>query len=104
MPLNEYELTVIIRPDLDDAAIQAIVEKLESVVSESDGTVLTRDDWGKRKMAYAIERHLKGHYFLLNFASGADLLVELERRMRNEDAIIRFMAVRVGSAIDLEAR
>ena len=92
---NEYELTVIIRPDLDDPATYGLIEKLEGVIQDGEGTLLDRDDWGKRKLAYAIDRHLKGHYVLLDFASGPGLVYELERRMRNEDAILRFLTVRV---------
>ena len=101
---NEYELTVIIRPDLDDAATAETIDNVEAVIQAGGGKLLDRDDWGKRKLAYAIDRHLKGHYVLIDFASGPELVAELERRMRNSDAIIRFLTVRIGEQIDLEAR
>jgi small subunit ribosomal protein S6 len=101
---NEYELTVIFRPDLDDAATAAGIEKVESIITENEGTLLLRDDWGKRKLAYGIKKHLKGHYVLLTFAAPAALITELERRMRLDDSILRFLTVQTGHHIDLDER
>ena len=104
MSVNEYELTVIVRPDLDDAATYAIFDKLEEILAEGGGQLLHRDDWGKRKLAYAISRHLKGHYALICFLSEPTLISEFERRMRNIDSVLRFLTVKVGDAVDVEAR
>lgn len=104
MLLHEYETTLIIRPDLDDPSTYGIVERIESTIAENGGTLLIRDDWGKRKLAYAIDRHLKGHYVLLNFLAPADLVSELERRIRITDGIIRFLTVRIADAVDMETR
>ena len=103
MIFNEYETVVIIRPDLDDSVTYAIIEKLESVIASNEGNLLDRDDWGKRKMAYAIRNHLKGHYCLLRHASPADLVDELERRIRIEDDVIRFLTVKQDDDVDVEA-
>lgn len=104
MLLHEYETTLIIRPDLDDPSTYGIVERIESALAENGGTLLIRDDWGKRKLAYAIDRHLKGHYILLNFLAPAELVSELERRIRITDGIIRFLTVRIADAVDMETR
>lgn len=101
---NEYELVLIIRPDMDDAPIYDIVTKLEAVITENGGHLLTRDDWGKRKLAYPIDKHQKGHYFLVNFLSPSELVKELERRVRNIDDVIRFLTVNKFDEVDVEPR
>lgn len=101
---NEYETVIILRPDLDDSATYGIVEKLEAVVADNGGHLLIRDDWGKRKLAYPIAKHLKGHYVLLSHLAPPDLVTELERRIRIEDSIIRFLTVKLGDAVDVPVR
>jgi len=66
--------------------------------------VLERDDWGKRKLAYLIRKHAKGHYVLLRVASNPSSILEIERRMRLDDRIIRFLTVNVADDIDVETR
>ena len=104
MQNHEYELMLIIRPDLEDSDTTGLVEKVEGILTDNDATLLLRDDWGKRKMAYAIKNHLKGHYVLLMFASPATTITEVERRLRNEEPVIRFLTVRVGEDVDVAER
>ncbi len=101
---HEYETTVIIRPDLDDADTVGILERLESVITTEGGHLLLRDDWGKKKMAYIIQNHQKGHYTLLSHLSPASLVTELERNIRNEDRVIRFMTVLMDRDVDVSNR
>lgn len=104
MLLNEYETVVIVRPDLDDAETFEILDGLDGVITEHAGHVLLRDDWGKRKLAYPIKRHLKGHYFVVNYLAPNDLVIEYERKIRIEDRIIRFLTVKLGDAVDVPVR
>lgn len=101
---HEYETVVIVRPDLDDADTLAIFERFEKVITDNGGHVLLRDDWGKRKLAYTIEKQTKGHYVLLNHLSPAEIIAELERIIRNEDRVIRFMTVLLDQAVDVPER
>jgi small subunit ribosomal protein S6 len=104
MLTHEYETVVIFRPDLDDAVTKDHVEKLESVIAENSGTLLLKDEWGKRKLAYPIANHLKGHYVLYNFLGPASSVAEIERRIRINDNIIRFMTVKLDENVDIPAR
>ena len=104
MILHEYELVTIFRPDLEDAALKADVEKIEGVVSENGGTLLITDDWGKRKLAYPVRKHQKGHYVLVSFLSAPTLITELERNLRIMEPVIRFLTSKVGDDVDIEAR
>lgn len=101
---HEYETILILRPELDEGAIGTIVEKLEGVVTSGEGHILDRDDWGKRKLAYPIEKQLKGHYIRMNYLSTTDIIAEIERRIRIEDGIVRFMTVRLANAVDVSTR
>lgn len=102
--LHEYETMIVIRPDLDDAITTGIVEKLEGVVTDKQGTILLRDDWGKRKLTYPIAKQQKGHYVMLNYLVGPDVILELERRIRIDDNILRFLTVKVAEAVDVPTR
>lgn len=104
MLLNEYETVLVIRPDLDDAATYATIEKFEGVIADQGGHMLIRDDWGKRKLAYPINRHLKGHYALLEHLAPAELIDELERLVRIDDSVLRFLTVKTADAVDVPGR
>ena len=104
MTINEYELTLILRPDLDEATTTGILDKFESLITDSEGTLLVRDDWGQRKMAYEIQDHQKGRYVLEKFLASPTLISELERRIRLEERIIRFLTVRKPGSVDVDAR
>jgi small subunit ribosomal protein S6 len=101
---NEYETVVITRPDLDDADTDGIIEKLETVIAENGGHLLIRDDWGKRKLAYPIRKHQKGHYTLISHLAPTPLVSELERNIRIEDRVIRFLTIRIADAVDVPVR
>ena len=102
--LHEYETTLILRSDLDAAEATGTIERFESSLGENDATLLVRDDWGKRKMAYPIKKSSKGHYVLFSFLSQAHQIEELERRLRLAERGIRFLTVRVADSVDVPAR
>ena len=101
---HEYEIVFILRPDLDEATVVACIEDYEALINDNDGSVLLRDDWGQRKLAYPIKRHLKGHYVLVTFLAPATLVAELERRIRINDKVLRFLTVKVADQVDVAAR
>ena len=102
MIINEYETTYITRPDLPEDMQTAVFEKLLGVIKKYNGELFVHDDWGRRKLAYPIKKHNHGHYVYLNYTGPADLPQELERIIRLDDQILRFLTVRLGSNISLE--
>lgn len=102
--LNEYETVIVIRPDLDDGQTYGIVDGLEEVITGNGGHLLIRDDWGKRKLAYAVQRHQKGHYVLQSYIAPPALVSEYERKIRIEDNIIRFLTVKIADSVDVPER
>jgi len=103
--VREYELIYIIQPDATEereAEIHAIVD---GCVSRGEGTHLLRDDWGKRKLAYEIRKFQKGHYFQVNFLGDGAFVPELERQLRLDVDLLRFLTVLADeSVMDVEAR
>ena len=92
--MNSYELLYILNNDLADEAKDAVIEKLNAVVTGNGGTVDNVDKWGTRRLAYPINYKNEGYYVLVNFTAGATLPDELERVMRITDAVVRFMIVK----------
>ena len=92
--MNSYELLYIIDNDLSDEGKEAIVNKINAVVTDNGGTVDGIDKWGTRKFAYAINYKTEGYYVLVNFSAPATLPDEVERVLRITDGVIRFMVVK----------
>lgn len=91
--MNNYELLYIIDNDLAEEAKEALIAKLNGVVTDNGGSVETVDKWGTRKLAYPINFKNEGYYVLVNFTAPATLPSELERVMRITDGVVRFMVV-----------
>ena len=87
MVRNQYEtIFVLSTKTLDDAAIEAAVEKFKNVITENGGNVESVDLWGKRKLAYPINYETEGYYVLVNFESEPTLPAELERDVYKRQA------------------
>lgn len=98
--MADYELVVIIDPALSDEQIQEEVETLKSLVSEYGGELKKVDSWGKRKLAYQINKKREGFYVLLRFAieESSRLIDEINRRLKMAEKIIRHMVVKTPRA------
>ncbi len=92
--MNNYELLYIINNDLADEAKEALIAKLNGVVTENGGSVESVEKWGTKKLAYPINFKNEGYYVLVNFTAEATLPSELERIMRISDSVERFMVVK----------
>jgi small subunit ribosomal protein S6 len=101
---HEYDTIILVRRDIEDAAVYALAEKVEASLKGGEGHILDRDDWGKRKLAYPIAKHQKAHFIRMNYLSPALLVAEVERRIRNEENVVRFMTVRLANSVDVPAR
>jgi small subunit ribosomal protein S6 len=101
---HEYETCVVLRPDMDDAVTDATFDKLEDVIDKNGGSLLFRDDWGKRRMAYDVQGHQRGHYAFLHHLAPPSLIEELERNIRIEESVLRFLTVKIIDDVDVELR
>ena len=87
-----YELVMILKPDLGEEATAALIEKFKSLV-EQRGTVAEVDEWGKRHLAYPIDDITEGYYVLMTFTADPALPAELDRQMRINDNVMRSLIV-----------
>jgi small subunit ribosomal protein S6 len=90
--MRKYEVMYIIRTDLEEAAIQATVEKFQGIITNG-GEITKHNVMGKRRLAYEINKNRDGVYVLTNFSATPDVVKELDRVMRISDEVIRFMIV-----------
>lgn len=104
MIVNEYETTYVARPDLGEDVLTRLAEKLAGAVANGGGTVLVSEDWGKRKLAFPVKRQQRGHYLYLDYVGPSGLVAELERILRLEDVLLRFMTVRIEADVEVAAR
>lgn len=96
--MRHYEVVLIIHPDQSDQSAN-MVERYVNLVQEQDGVVHRLEDWGRRQLAYPINKIHKAHYVLFNIECGGETLAELEELFRYNDAIIRSLIIRRDEAI-----
>ena len=91
---GKYEVLYIIDPAQGEEGIAALVEKFKAMV-EAEGTLANIDEWGKRRMAYAINDLTEGYYVLMNMETKPEFPAELERVMKITDGILRCLVIAV---------
>lgn len=92
--MNKYELAVVIKPSLDEEALKAEFESIKELIERFGGTIEKVDDWGKRKLAYEIQKVNEGFYSFITFDSESDTPNEIESRMRIKENVLRYLVVR----------
>jgi small subunit ribosomal protein S6 len=98
---REYELTYISRPDVQPADKAALEERLKSVLdTQFEGTLHRVDDWGRRSLAFEMDRQRYGIYTYFRFASRPDAIAELERILRLNDTVLKFLSVKLEKGVD----
>ncbi len=95
--MRNYELMCIIQPDLDETAMNGVLDKVKGWITESGGSVDKAEVWGRRRMAYSINKHREGHYVLLNVSMNPTATFKLERNLRYQESIMRHMLSAVGN-------
>ena len=89
--MRKYELVCIIHPDLDETAFKALIEKVSGWVTEAAGSVDKVDVWGRRRMAYYINKQREGQYVLLHLSMDPSATASLERNLRFQESVMRSM-------------
>jgi small subunit ribosomal protein S6 len=92
--LRDYELMVVLDPNLDDAAIEALNTRIQSLVTQRGGTIESMDNWGRRRLAYPIGRYRDGVYTLFRLQLPPNAAVEIERALKLTESVIRHLLVR----------
>ena len=91
--MNKYETVIIMNSEISQEQKDSILDKVKSYIMEN-GKVISSKDFGIKKAAYEIKKHLKGHYYIIEFETTADAILELERAYRITDEILKFIILR----------
>lgn len=103
--MREYDTTLIVQPEITEEARETLIARLRGILERAGAVPLEVDDMGKRKLAYEIKRFQKGHYLSLFYADSGKAVSELERALRIDESILRFLTVRQDTDVDdIEAR
>ncbi len=92
--MYKYELCVVLNAKIEDEVRTAELEKVKALISRFDGNVTNVDEWGKKRLAYEIQKMKEGYYFFINFEAGQDTVAEVEQRIRIMDNVLRFLCIR----------
>ena len=93
--MRRYETIFIASPTLTDEQVDELVRYFEGIVVEQGGELLRTDKWGRKKLAYEVQKFSEGYYTLFELNAGPKLIAELERRFRNHDSVIKYLSVRM---------
>jgi small subunit ribosomal protein S6 len=94
-----YEELFIVKPDTPEEEADQFIEQMKSVVTGSGGAVDKVEKWGKRKLAYRIDKFREGAYVLFQFSAKPETVKEFERRLRVSDLVIKFLTVRIDQTL-----
>jgi small subunit ribosomal protein S6 len=93
MPL--YETTLIARQDMTPAAVDELSATLAQIIADGEGKVVKTDNWGLKTLAYRIQKNKKGYYVLMQIDAPSPAVLEMERQIRINEDVLRYMTLRV---------
>jgi small subunit ribosomal protein S6 len=104
MYAREYEIIYVAKPDISDEEVAAIGERTQKVITDRGGHVLAVDEWGKKKLAYDVKKYSKGHFVYLLWLGEPEIVAEIERTLRIDDKILRFLTVKIEERVEIQQR
>lgn len=96
--MRHYEIILVVKQNLD-TQMRAIVDRYQSLITESGGTIHRYEDWGKRTLAYPIDKHTKGHYLLMNVESDPDVIVRINTLANTNETLLRYFVLQMDEAV-----
>ena len=92
--MNKYELAVVVSAKIEDDERAQVIEKVKALVERFGGQISDVDEWGKRRLAYEIQKMREGYYYFIHFESESTSPAEIEKRLRIMDNVLRYLCVR----------
>ena len=92
--MNKYELALVVSTKLEDEARDAVVEKAKGYITRYDGTITEVEEWGKKRLAYEIQKMHEGFYYFFHFEAPSTAPAEIERNVRIMDNVLRYLVVK----------
>ncbi|HEX7491822.1 MAG TPA: 30S ribosomal protein S6 [Candidatus Limnocylindrales bacterium] len=93
--MRRYELMLVLRPDLADDKVQSSLERTARAIAGGGGQIVKQAPWGRRRLAYPIDHHREGSYYVILFEAPATAIVELERGLMISEEVLRHLVTRV---------
>ena len=103
MLLNQYELIYVTQPQLNTTDLQGLSAKVTGFIEKAQGQVLAFEDWGRKKLAYAIAKNEHGIYSYVNFVAPADAPLSIEKALGLDDSFMRYITVQLNNNVDVDA-
>ena len=92
--MNKYELAVVVSAKIEDEERAAVVDKCKALIERFGGTITNVDDWGKKRLAYEIQKMKEGFYYFIQFEAESSAPAEIESRIRFMDNLLRYLVVK----------
>ena len=96
--MNKYELAIVVNANIEDDERTAVVDKCKALIERFGGSITNVDEWGRKKLAYEIQKMKEGFYYFIQFDAEATAPAEIENRVRIMDIILRFLIVKPNEA------
>ena len=96
--MRHYEIVFIVHPDQSEQ-VPAMIDRYKSIITAQGGQIHRLEDWGRRQLAYPIQKLHKAHYVLMNIECGGDVLAELEHGFKFNDAVLRHLIIKMKKAV-----
>lgn len=100
--MRRYETIYILRPTLGEEEINELVERTNNILTSGNGEIITLDKWGLRKLAYLIKKESNGYYVFCDYGTEPENVTEMERKFRIDDAVMKYMTLKIADSIDAE--
>ena len=92
--MSKYELCVVLNAKIEDEERAAVLEKIKGYVTRFGGTITNVDEWGKKRLAYEVQKMKEGYYYFIQFDAETDAPREIENRIRIMENVMRFLVVK----------
>lgn len=100
--MRRYETIYILRPNLGEEAINTIIDNANAIITGEGGSLIHLDRWGMRKFAYLIKKETQGVYIFCDYATSPAAVLEMERKFRIDDAVLKYMTIKLADDITPE--
>lgn len=91
--MREYETIIVLDPTIGETRVEEEIDRLQGIITSREGEIVTVEKWGKRKLAYEVNKRKEGIYTLIRFKGNSEILSELERRYRLNEQMLRHLTV-----------
>lgn len=100
--MKRYEVIAIVKTDVSEDDLNAIVDRSSGIITDRKGVIAKIEKWGKRRLAYEINKQKDGFYFFIDYAGDGSIVAEMERNFKIDDRILKFMTVTKEGAVTRE--